>query len=265
MINFQNDLSHAFDSEVLSVYKPRFSASNFPYCVREHFIYTYLPEDKRPLEGNGFYKDFFTNQGKIIHTVIQNALGRANLILGDWVCANDRCNNRDVIKMQVGAPKCSSCNNFMSYQELSLNRDLFNGMGGFIDGLLPSYNAILEIKTKSKYALEKLKEPIYNEWALQASSYSDAVEIQYGCRADNIIMLYMNRDNPHLYKVFERKAVRGVLQDQLNKKKEGDKIIANKVLPDGICSDIREGMEENCPYAKICFSPSLKNILNVTI
>lgn len=262
MIKIETAIQKAFDREDYSIYKPRFNASSFPYCAREHFIYAYLPPKNRPLEGAGFYKDFFTNQGKVIHTAVQNALGRVGLLLGNWVCANIDCANNEVIEFATGTPMCKLCNKLMDYKEIALNRDLFGGMGGYIDGLLPDYDAILEIKTKSAAALARMSEPIYHEWAYQASAYSDAMDIQYQLKIENIIMLYINRDNPHIFQIFEKKARQGTLQEQLRLRAVGDECIKAKTLPRGICENMRMGKEEmRCLYAPICFSSSLENML----
>lgn len=258
----QAAIQNAFDAEELKVYKPGFSPSQFPYCARRHFIYAYLPPDHRPLEGIGFYREFFTEQGNVIHKAIQNALGRANLIYGNWICNNYWCKSDTIVKHKLGAPKCKNCSKTMHYKELTLDRSLFEGLGGYIDGIIPEYKAVLEIKSKSKAALTKLKQPIDYEWVYQASSYANAIKIQYNFDIEKIIMLYINRDNPHFFKVFVKNALPGILQGQLKMKREGDALIKARTLPSGICTDITMAKEDiECMYASICFSPELNNML----
>lgn len=263
MDDLTNIFQTAFDAEEIEVYKPGFSPSQFPYCARRHFIYTYLPEDQRPVKGRGFYSEFFTEQGNTIHQVVQNALGRANLIYGNWECGNKFCKSKTVVRNQLGALRCKKCNKHMCYKELKLDRSLFEGMGGNIDGILPEFHAILEIKSKSKSKLTKITQPVDYEWVYQACSYANAVNIQFPeFDIQKVIMLYLNRDNPHFFKVFMKNALPGILQEQLKMKKEGDVLIKTRKLPDGICTDILMATEDiECPYAPICFSPELHNML----
>lgn len=258
-------IKKSFDNEKLKIYKPSFSPSNFPYCAREHFIYAKLPDSEKPEKGFDFYNRFYTEQGNAIHQAIQDSLGLSNLIFGDWWCTNFKCTEykKTIIQHHKGTPKCEKCGKDTSYKEIELKKDVV-GINGFVDGILPDFDAILEIKTKGSNALKKLTEPIFSEWVFQASSYIDALKIQYSWTYKNIIMLYINRDNPKIYKIFLKQAIPNILQNQLKLKEEGEKLIQNNVLPEPLCEDISAAENERrCVYAPLCFSPSIKQILNI--
>lgn len=261
----ENIIKSSFEKEKLRTYKPKFSPSQFPYCAREHFIYKSLPEDSKPLEGSNFYNDFYKEQGKAIHQTIQDNLGLSNLIFGNWWCLNERCEEykKTIIEHHLGSPICNKCKKYLKYKEIELKRDIV-GIKGYIDGLIPKFNAILEIKTKSNKKIKELKKPIFEEWVFQASSYADALKIQFKWEYKNIILLYINRDNPRIYKIFFKQVIPNILQNQLKLKEEGEKLIQKGILPDRICVNISTAENERyCVYAPICFSPDILNILKI--
>jgi hypothetical protein len=130
-------------------------------------------------------------------------------------------------------------------------------MGGFVDGVIPYYSAVLEIKTKSTKLVTEMKEPIFIEWGLQASSYVSALNKQFDWNLDKVIMLYLSRDNPRIWKAFEKDVIFTSLDDQINAKKLGDKLIASNICPNRICKSMSQGKDEYyCGLAPICFGPN---------
>jgi len=246
-------INEAFSKEYLIPFKASFRASDFPYCGKEHFLIKKYGDTIT--DSWNFYSEFYTTQGVAIHKVVQNYLGLAGLLYGHWEC--EKC--KYTVHFGVGPQMCPSCDVPMHYKELEISRDLF-GMSGFVDGVIPISKSVLEIKTKSASLLDKMKEAVFIEWACQASSYVSALNEQYGMDLNKVTMLYISRDNPRKYKVFEYDAITNMLEEQIKAKKEGDLLIAEGVCPEGICGSMVEGKEEyHCKLAPICFSPNFSS------
>lgn len=233
----------------LNRYKHRFSPSALPFCPRKYVIYHKATPDVEAFYSWEYSGEFYTTQGQSIHAATQKQLGKAGLLFGNWKCCG-------LTRLNQFSSLCPVCGSWPEYAEYALDRELL-GMGGFIDGYIPKYNAVLEIKTKSTRAIEKLTEPIWYEWSLQASVYATALNRKYGWNVDRVIMLYISRENPHVNKVFSVKAIPTALDGQLAAQEQGKKAVRLNVLPDGICSSVKEGEQYYCVYSPICFRPDL--------
>lgn len=249
-------IADAFEVVDHNEFKPRFSPSVLPVCPREHVIYLTAPDDLAAVQSFDFNGEFFTTMGTVIHTVIQRQLGKAQLLFGNWSCCG-------ISYSDCFASRCIVCGRWPTYDEYKVDKSLF-GIGGFVDGYIPSLEAILEVKSKSTAAIQKMTEPIWYEWAYQASIYSVALERQYGFKTNRIIMCYISRENPRVRKVFITPVKRRVLDSQVSTYRKVNDYVKLNVLPTGICTTQSEGEANYCMYAGICFRPDLARKLGLT-
>lgn len=235
--------------EDFNKYKPYFSPSSLPFCPRKYVIYECGTEDVEAFYSWKYSGEFYTTIGHAIHSSTQKQLGKSGLLFGNWSCCG-------ITRQHQYSSACPICNKWPEYSEYRLDKQL-NGIGGFVDGVIPAYKAVLEIKTKSTKYIQNMTEPIWYEWSLQASVYVTALKNMYNYDLDKIAMLYISRENPNVYKIFVVKAIKTSLQGQLDSFEYGKKCVKLKVLPNGICSSIKEGEEKYCIYTPICFRPDL--------
>jgi hypothetical protein len=249
-------IREAFNFVDISRYKDKFSPSTLPFCPRRYVIYHHATEDIQACQSWGYSGEFYTQQGHVIHAVTQQHLGKAGLLFGDWKCCGLVLKNRK-------ASKCLVCGKWPHYREYRIDKAM-NGIGGFIDGVIPEYNAVLEIKSKSTRRIEEMTEPIWYEWSLQASVYATALNRMYGWNLDKIAMLYISRENPNVRKIFVVPAIKTTLDGQVQAHEFGKDCVRLKVLPEGICNNQKEGEEKYCIYTPICFRPDLAKKLNLS-
>jgi hypothetical protein len=255
--HFKEIVKATFEKETTFDYKPRFSASAFPYCARRQWIYETFPKERLPKDNYNFRSDFYKEVGNTIHKIIQKYLGIAGLLYGNWVCKNKYKDCNYYVDNHIGTPICKFCNNPMEYKELQLNRNIF-GMGGYVDGIVPSESAILEIKSKSNNQINQMIDPVFIEWAYQASSYVTAVNRQYNMNLENVIMLYISRDNPENFKIFKKKALLNVLDQQIQSRKDGEQLIKQGKEPEFLCPDYDAAKEFYCICSDLCFPTDAK-------
>ena len=246
----------AFNVVDTSNYKHKFSPSTLPFCPRKYAIYHHATEDLQAAQSWGFDGEFYTQQGHVIHSVTQKQLGKAGLMFGDWACCG-------VVRKNQKASRCPICGDWPEYKEYRLDKAL-NGIGGFVDGVLDDYNAVVEIKTKSTRRINEMTEPIWYEWSLQASVYCTALNRMYGWNLNKIVMIYISRENPHVRKIFIVPAIKTTLDAQVQLHEFGKDCVRLRVLPEGICNNQREGEEKYCIYTPICFRPDLAAKLNLS-
>lgn len=249
-------VSDAFKVVDYNLYKHRFSPSALPFCPRKLSIYTYATEDIEAAYVWDYSSEFFTSLGHTIHSITQKQLGKAGLLFGNWKCCG-------LTRLDQYATPCLVCGNYPEYSEYRVDKQL-NGIGGFVDGVLLEHNAILEIKTKSTRLLNSMVEPIWYEWALQASVYATALNRMYGWNLNKIAMLYISRENPHLRKIFIVPAIKKALDGQVASYEYGKKCVRLKVLPPGICSSPSDDNAKYCVYAPVCFRPDLASKLSLS-
>jgi hypothetical protein len=108
--------------------------------------------------------NFYTEIGKAVHYVAQNALARTGRLWGYWKCANPNCSNPHPKKWfhtePSFMPECCEhcgCKNH-EYEEIRLE-DPDVGLRGHTDGIIvrKTRSSILEVKTAGKEKIEQLR------------------------------------------------------------------------------------------------------------
>jgi len=139
--------------------------SSFPFCARRYVFQELglvMPSDFK------VESCYYTEIGKSIHYVVQNALARSGRLWGLWKCVNPDCPNpnpKKIVKKKPSflPPSCPHCDlSKLEYEELRLE-DKAIGLKGHTDGILlymkgkTLRGSILEIKSIGQEKLEKLK------------------------------------------------------------------------------------------------------------
>ena len=242
----------------------QFRASGLPACPLQHVWYRFdRAADSLPGRRESFTKDFYTEIGTAVHTVVQRWLGRLNVLFGDWRCP--QCTDL-VYKGRLGTVTCD-CGAETVYEELS-----FAGKpSGHCDGLIklgeltPNENdfAVLEVKTTSERRLEKVIKvhglPL--NYRLQATNYTYRLQ-QLGYNLIGVMFLFVPRDSPYKMQALWvhpkrvaaiNKGMQAEYEQTLAALKSGDFSGLS-----GTCADPEDG--EGCPYRPNCFSPSAEVI-----
>lgn len=191
--------------------------SSFPFCPRRYVMERLglrMPSDFA-VESN-----YYTEVGKAIHYVVQNAFARTGRLWGFWLCARPSCEDRiarqPISKTPGFLPKGKRCPRCKStrfeYEELVI-KDPRIGLRGHTDGVIvfKRFSVIFEIKSAGDDKVEKLlsmtdrevsetflsESPYYGYWH-QASTYASLIRLKYPSlpplkRVDYFIA---SRDNP---------------------------------------------------------------------
>lgn len=245
-----SDLEKSFKSEILVPYDFEFRSSKLPFCPREFVIHHRFPKDDHPFRGEDYNFHFYVRIGSAVHEVVQRFLGISNFLYGDWTCCGVTEHNRE------GSSTCSVCGLPQKYEELAPKSTL----GMHVDGVSVLYNGVTEFKTTSSENLTKLKDP-YPAHMMQASCYLHALNEDNGWALDKLIFVYFSRDNPTKFRVFVRKAIPTAYQETLSLYQDAKKSLLQGTLPPPICDRPQDGKWRGCPYAGVCFSPSLESML----
>jgi hypothetical protein len=238
----------------------QFRASGLPACPLQHCWYRFDREaDELPGRRESFAKDFYTEIGTAVHTVVQRWLGRLGVLYGDWRCP--RCTDV-VYRDRLGTARCD-CGAETVYEELA-----FDGKpSGHCDGLIklgeltPGEKdfAVLEVKTTSERRLDQVIKPQGPplNYRLQATNYTYRLQ-QLGYNLVGVMFLFVPRDSPRkMHAIWVHpKRVTAINQAML---KEYEATVAALDSGDfsklsGTCSKPEDG--EGCPYRPNCFSPS---------
>lgn len=204
--------------------KPEIRASGLPFCGRK-FIYKYYEY----LTGENlidFYSTFFTTIGTSAHESIQfwMPIANPNVVIGSWQCPV--CH-----KKVTGSPGpvycCEVPSNYVEFDAVSPDAPISMHTDGIILDLesvninpnnvkkfiskprtkkIPAW--IVDYKTSSKYKITSIKEaPV--EYRSQGSFYVSAfrkllpsVHNVHNLDIKGLSILYVNRDNPSLYREF---------------------------------------------------------------
>jgi hypothetical protein len=172
--------------------------SSFPFCGRKYVLNRLgltMPDDF------DVSSNFYTEIGKAVHYVGQNAFARTGRLWGFWLCARPTCEDRvqhkpysDVPGFYPKGETCSSCGSrYFEYEELVI-RDARIGLRGHCDGVLvfKKYSSVLEIKTALPDKVKALQDadddeisdmfatesPWYGYWH-QASTYASLLRMKY--------------------------------------------------------------------------------------
>lgn len=242
----------------------QFRASGLPACPLQHVWYRFdRAANALPGRRESFTKDFYTEIGTAVHTVVQRWLGRLNVLFGDWRCPS--CTDV-VYKGRLGTVTCD-CGAETVYEELS-----FAGKpSGHCDGLIklgqltPNEHdfAVLEVKTTSQRRLEQVikKEGMPLNYRLQATNYTYRLR-QLGYNLVGVMFLFVPRDSPRAMQAL------WIHPKRVNAINEGMRTEYEKTLEalkngdfsqlSGTCATPADG--ESCPYRPNCFSPSAEVI-----
>jgi hypothetical protein len=256
MSTLEQAVKEAFEVADINLFEPRFSPSALPFCPRKYVIYNHATEDLQAAVSWGYDAEFYTRQGHVIHALTQKQLGKAGILFGNWKCCG-------VTRTNQKSSLCPVCGKWPEYDEYRIDKAM-NGIGGFVDGVLLEHNAILEIKTKSTWRINEMTEPIWYEWSMQASTYATALNRMFGWKLNKIVMVYISRENPKVRKIFVVPAIMTTLDAQVQSYTFAKDCVRLRVLPEGICNNIKEGEEKYCIYTPICFRPDLATKLKLS-
>ena len=191
--------------------------SSFPFCPRQYVMIRLgltMPSDFA-VESN-----YYTEIGKAVHYVVQNALAATGRLWGFWLCARPTCGKRNRREYHSSIPsffpydeQCSECKaTRFEYEELTVS-DAKIGLRGHVDGIIcyTKFSSVLEVKTSGDDKVEKLlamtdaelsqlfrsESPWYGYWH-QASSYAALLRMKYPSLPPIKYVDFMihSRDNP---------------------------------------------------------------------
>jgi hypothetical protein len=189
--------------------------SSFPFCPRKYVMERLglrMPSDFR-VESN-----FYTEIGKAVHYVAQNAIARTGKLWGFWSCPNPNCKNPDPRKFVSKKPSflpesCKFCGfDKLAYEEIRLEYPEV-GLRGHTDGIIvyKNYSSILEIKTSGDEKVTRLKsssdehvrllfqtEAPWYGYLHQASTYASLANLTFPQipEVKYVDYLIFSRDNP---------------------------------------------------------------------
>lgn len=246
----EEDLRASLKEEILLPADFKFRSSRLPFCKREYVIHNRFDRERTVLRSEDYKFNFYVKIGSAVHEVVQQFLGMANFLYGNWTCCGITEYGRE------GSAICPLCGRPQKYDELAPNSEL----GMHVDGVNIKWKAVVEFKTTSSSNLESLKKP-YDKHIVQASCYSCALNESYDWGIDKIIFVYLSRDNPEKFKVFVVKPSLEAYPEALELYKQAQEDLADGRIPDGICVNAAEGHKSGCSYAGICFSPALSSHL----
>lgn len=239
----------------------QFRASGLPACPLQHVWYRFDRElDSLPGRRESFAKDFYTEIGTAVHTVVQRWLGRLGVLYGDWLCP--KC--KKLYRGNLGTVTCE-CGAETVYEELS-----FDGKpSGHCDGLIKLGDltpgekdfAVLEVKTTSERRLNEVIKPQGPplNYRLQATNYTHRLQ-QLGFNLVGVMFLFVPRDSPNkMHAIWVHPKRVKQINDAMVR--EYDATVEALDTGDfsalsGTCAEPADG--EGCPYRPNCFSPSAK-------
>lgn len=220
-------------------------ASGLPFCPRRYAIDRLIGT---PVEKLGYFGQVIMDEGTALHAVTQRYLAVSGMLWGDWHCPS--CNLYQRRKM--GPVFCSECSKPMVYEELVLEHPC--GLTGHCDGVLPKYRAVLEIKGTDWSALSRMTAPIWYH-VYQASCYVFMANENYGLNLDKIAFLYVDRGRPSNRKMFIKKPLKNIYRMTIEDIEAAKQAVSLCIIPqERMCEDLREGRQNYCNYADICFS-----------
>lgn len=251
MTDYELEIKKAMETPYLVDRRLGFYASSLPYCPRKHFIHFKLIEQGQNSKLWDFNSQFYTSGGNFIHQAVQDQLGIGGLMYGNWKCCG--ITHHDLF----GPVWCPICGRNCSYVEYKLDIEPRSRC----DGVLPTMNSVLEIKTKGSSAIKGMNEPVWYHWAYQASVYANGLSKKLNMNLDNTIIMYVSRENPRTFKIFSQKAVKTAISASQEMYEIAKSKFKLNVLPDRICESKNDGDELYCDYSPICFSPDIENMI----
>lgn len=276
-------------SQSVGPYTYTMRASGFPFCPKEFVLATFLNPPAPKIDY--YWLDHYAEVGHQQHGSLQKWLGRAQILFGDWKCW--RCKN--IVRDHLGPPTC--CHQEMEFRE-NAYYDPVTGMTGHSDGVLQAtadtkvaeslrrlYNKVgipyaepvmLEVKTRSSGYVQASKTA---EWThlLQGNVYANLFNLYYrpGARPQldlwpsemvpirYILVHYVSRQNHRVWKSHLCKIMPQAFSSLQKDILYGKEMVEERCLPMGICTTPRIANDTMCPFAGVCFSPTLAKTLNL--
>lgn len=222
--------------------------------------------------------NFYTEIGKALHYVVQNAMARSGVLWGLWECARPGCkalHNQDPGFWPNDAV-CEKCkNNTWEYRELAVEVPEI-GLKGHTDGILikKTHSSVLEIKTAGVEKVERLKtlsdaqlshmfstETPWYGYMNQAVTYATLCQRKFNLSPaiDRVDFLILARDTPDVYAAFTLPVPDSQWWDEIERRiKRAQRARELKILPLGFAED-EAGIKNLptcrwCAHAKYCLS-----------
>jgi hypothetical protein len=250
--------------------------SGFPFCPRK-YVFNKL----------GYYapstfnvkSNYYTEIGKAVHYVAQNAFARTGRLFGKWKCAYPQCrelfSDTPSFLPKVECPHCNKTKLY-DYEELIIEDHTIH-LKGHTDGVLvfKDYSAILEIKTAGNKKVEALRSlsdaelselfqtesPWYGYWH-QASTYLVLVQELYGEYIPplrEIQYLVFSRDSPDVVASVALPVDAAWYAEIQRRVKLARKAAKLRVLPEGFAhtqTDLQALPSCTwCDYKDVCLNP----------
>ena len=187
--------------------------SSFPFCPRRYVM------DRMGLTMESDFDVgacFYTEIGKAVHYVAQNALARTGRLWGFWKCARPGCATQwsEDPSFFPEYQECQACRSpKFEYHEMRLTDPSIN-LAGHTDGVLvfKKHSSLLEIKSAGDEKVRALQQmnaaelallfqtesPWYGYWH-QASTYASLIRLQYGQEippVTHVDYMIFSRDSP---------------------------------------------------------------------
>ncbi len=189
--------------------------SSFPFCPRRY-----------AMERLGLVMEstfdvgacFYTEIGKSVHYVAQNALAKTGRLWGFWKCARPGCSAQwsEEPTFFPEYERCRACGSpKFEYHEMRLTDDAIH-LAGHTDGVLvfKKHSSLLEIKSAGDEKVRALQQmpaadlallfqteaPFYGYWH-QASTYASLIRLQYGREippVTHVDYMIFSRDSPKI-------------------------------------------------------------------
>lgn len=185
--------------------------SSFPYCGLRFLLEFPKKMDHPRLEG--LATAYFTEVGKLVHSLFQRFTAKRGKIVGDWRCMNKKCeHHRSLVRFTVYQP-CPKCGAEMLYEELEYAyKNTVLGHSDTVYRFTPkagnkSAHAIWDYKTTSKRRVDedKIAEMKRNKRTFpyksnvaQIETYIPLTEAQYGIKVSYWSLIYLARDVPFM-------------------------------------------------------------------
>lgn len=256
--------------------------SSFPFCPRRYVMMRLGLEMPDNFAVESCY---YTEVGKAVHYVAQNALAQTGRLWGFWNCARPVCGkqlNTDKPSFFPEGKTCPACQSAkFEYHEVRLVDEEI-GLAGHTDGVFvfKKHASILEIKTSDDDKVKGLKSlsdaelavlfqteaPWYGYWH-QASTYAALVRERYG----HLLPPLTQVD----YLIFSRNSPKNMVAFSLDVPADNSWwaelrariVVAQrakhlKILPEGFAHSQSEVMSlptcKYCTHADVCLSPQGK-------
>lgn len=176
--------------------------SSFPYCpLRE--LYNLIERDFNVIEERTFAETYFTSVGTLVHTLIQNYIGKTGRMWGYWKCSQPEC-SYECKKLSV-YHDCPDCGSDLDYVEIGYT---YKGvLSGHSDGLYEDSKGNFWVTDYKTCLLSKAQQHRRdgvtlagnNTYAAQQKAYVTLCQRKFrkrGIKIKGYILIYIPRDIP---------------------------------------------------------------------